>query len=274
MVTGSDRPANLDELGLPDARKRVEAMQAMLGFAFTDPTLLLQALLHRSAVLERQRDGVAVPSIPSNERLEFLGDAVLSMLVAHYAIAQFPDYGEGMLTEVRAALVRRSTLAILAEALDLGSMMYMGRAERRVGGRGRTTVLAEALEAVVAAIYLDQGLERTREFVSSLLEDRVTMLLERARSLNAKSRLQQVVQTYLRVLPEYTLIQRSGPAHDSRFTVEARAGEFSARGQGTSKQAAEQYAALALLELVEPIAVPKSIESDSTVESGGETDAS
>ncbi|MDB5057482.1 MAG: RNAse [Chloroflexi bacterium] len=273
MVTGSDRFANLDNVGLPDARQRVEAMEAILGFAFDDRTLLLQALLHRSAVLERQRDGVAAPSLPSNERLEFLGDAVLSMLVAHYAFAHFPEYGEGMLTEVRAALVRRSTLAILAEAIGLGPLMYMGRGERRIGGRGRMTVLAEGFEAVVAAIYLDQGLERTRDFVMSLLEQRITMLLERAGTLNAKSRLQQLAQTQLRVLPAYTLIQRSGPAHDSKFTVEVRAGEFSEVGQGTSKQGAEQRAAQALLLVLEPIIASRSSEGEPESSQGGESHA-
>jgi ribonuclease-3 len=213
--------------------------------------LLVQALLHRSAVLERERDGREVPSIASNERLEFLGDAVLSMLVAHYAYVTFPEYGEGMLTEVRAALVRRSTLAIVADSLGLGDLVYMGRAERKPGTRGRTTVLAEALEALVAAVFLDQGLERARLFVIDTFGGQIPSLLERAGSLNAKSRLQQLAQSRKQPIPAYTMLERSGPAHDSRFTVEARVGDVREVGSGTSKQSAEQQAALALLSKLE-----------------------
>ncbi len=250
MVTRSLTPANLDDHGLTDATRRVEAIEATLGFAFYDRSLLLQALLHKSAVIERQRDGDPEPSLPSNERLEFLGDAILSMLVARYAFDVFPDYDEGRLTEVRSALVRRSTLGLLAEAIDLGSSMYMGRSERKAGGRGRMTVLAEGLEALVAAIYLDRDLDCAGRFVVGLLRDRVHELLHRADSLNAKSRLQEFAQTHLKIIPSYTLISSNGPAHDTRFTVEVTMGLYRARGHGTSKQGAEQHAALTLLNTV------------------------
>jgi ribonuclease-3 len=191
------------------------------------------------------------------------------MLVAEYAFAHFPDYGEGMLTEVRAALVRRSTMALLAEAMDLGLLVYMGRAERRLGSRGRMTVLAEALEALVAAIYLDQGLEQTRRFVSGLLDERLEFLLERAGGLNAKSRLQQLAQVHLRVQPSYTLVGRSGPAHDSMFTVEVHAGEYIQQGYGSSKQRAEQDAALSLLHMLEPTVALDNGEGQPASQSAG-----
>jgi ribonuclease-3 len=247
MVACSTASANLDHCALPDAGVRVETVEAIVGFAFHDRSLLLQALLHRSAVIERQRDGGQEINLPSNERLEFLGDAIISMLVARYAYEHFPDYDEGRLTEVRAALVRRSTLGLLADSIDLGPHMYMGRSERKIGGRGRMTVLAEGLEALIAAIYLDHGLEAAECFMTRLLRNRVPELLDRAGSLNAKSRLQEYAQTNLKLIPSYKLMATTGPAHDARFTVEVNAGLNSGIGSGTSKQNAEQDAALTLL---------------------------
>ncbi len=239
---------------MPGAASRAEAMQALLGIRFNDSQLLLQALLHRSAVLERQRVHGALPLVASNERLEFLGDAVLSMLVAEYAYQHFTDYDEGRLTEVRAALVRRSTLAILADGLGIAELLYVGRSERKSGSRGRMTVLAEALEAVVAAVYLDQGLEVTRHIVFNMLAGRIPYLLHRADALNPKSRLQELAQSTMRLLPTYELLGRTGPAHDSRFTVTAWVGEQCATGHGTSKRSAEQHAAQLLLEVIESTA--------------------
>ncbi len=250
MVTTSWTAANGEEPAMPDAAERVQAMETLLGIVFNDRRLLLQSLLHRSAILERQRDHAVLPNMESNERLEFLGDAVLSMLVAEYAYTNFRGYDEGRLTEVRAALVRRSTLSILAEELGMADLLYVGRSERRPGTRGRMTVLAEALEAVVAAVFLDQGLETARRFVVTLLEGRIPYLLQRAGSLNPKSRLQELAQSTLHQLPTYALLGRSGPAHDSRFTVEASVGGYHATGHGTSKQEAEQQAAQMLLEQI------------------------
>ena len=233
---------------LPNIDERLAAAEARLGVTFIDRRLLLQALLHRSLVLERERDGQQPLTLASNERLEFLGDAVLSMLVAHLAFRRFPDADEGRLTEIRSGLVRRSTLAVLAERLDLGRLMYMGRQETRSGGRGRATVLAEAFEAVLAAVFLDQGLEAAERFIERQLEGQVEALLAHAGGLNAKSRLQEAAQAHLRVIPEYTLLQRSGPAHDSRFVAEVRAGAYRALGEGSSRRLAEQDAAQRLFE--------------------------
>ncbi|HWE62709.1 MAG TPA: ribonuclease III [Chloroflexota bacterium] len=241
------RGLSFEHEGLADAAVRIAQAERRFGVAFQDRRLLLQALLHRSYVLEREREGRPALALASNERLEFLGDAVLSMLIAQYAFHTFPDYDEGRLTEVRSALVRRSTLAMLAEGLGLSDLLYMGRAEQRRGGRGHATVLAEAFEAVLAAIFLDQGLARAETFLADQLRDRIDAFLERAGGLNAKSRLQEYAQAELRLIPHYTLLERRGPAHDSRFDVEARAGEHTATGTGTSIQAAEQDAARILL---------------------------
>jgi ribonuclease-3 len=202
-------------------------------------------------VLEAEREGRPAVGMPSNERLEFLGDAVVSLVVARLAFDRFPEHGEGGLTEVKTALVRRSTMAELAESLGLGDLVYMGRAEARGESRGRSTVLAEAMEAVVGALFLDQGFERVEQVLLGELSTRLEALLARSIGLNPKSRLQELAQARLRSMPHYTLLARRGPDHDSRFQVEARVGEHAAQGEGSSKQAAEQHAASILLGILE-----------------------
>jgi ribonuclease-3 len=239
-----------DYYSLPDAAGRVLAAERRLGITFQDRQLLLQALLHRSYVLERERDGLSPLPLQSNERQEFLGDAVLGMLVAQFAYRHYPDHDEGQLTEIRSALVRRSTLALIAEDLRLSELLYMGRTEQRRSGRGHATVLAEAFEAILAAVYLDQGLERAEAFLSAQLSGRIDMLLMRAGGLNPKSQLQEYAQAHIHAMPRYVLLERRGPAHDSRFDVRAVVGDYWANGTGTSIQAAEQNAARALLDLL------------------------
>jgi ribonuclease-3 len=236
---------------LPGAAERLDALSARLGVEFVHPALLLQALLHRSAVLEAEREGRPTAGIPSNERLEFLGDAVVNLVVARLAFDRFPEHGEGGLTEVKTGLVRRSTMAVLAESLGLGDLVYMGRAEAKGESRGRATVLAEAMEAVVGAIFLDQGFDRAEQVLLAELSPRLEALLERSIGLNAKSRLQELAQSRLHSMPHYTLLARRGPDHDSRFQVEARVGDHAAQGEGSSKQAAEQHAAGVLLAMLE-----------------------
>jgi ribonuclease-3 len=253
MVSKTTSPrlsVDLPQTTLPDAPLRVAALSQRLGITFHQPALLLQALLHRSAVLESEREGRPEAGVPSNERLEFLGDAVLNMLMALLAFRQFTDYDEGRLTAVRTALVRRSTMAILAESIGLGEFVYMGRAEAKGDTRGRATVLAEAMEAVLGAIFLDQGLECAERFLATALEGRIDTLLARADTLNPKSQLQEFAQARLHVIPQYFLLSRRGPDHDSRFEVEVRMGDFVGRGEGSSKQGAEQQAARTVLALL------------------------
>ena len=230
-----------------DAAERVVRAEQCLGARFRDSGLLLQALVHRSYVLERERDGLDPIAIPSNERLEFLGDAVAGLLVARLAFETFPDYDEGQLTVVRSALVRRSTLALLAEEIGLGDLLYTGRAEQNRNGKGYATVLGEAFEAVLAALYLDQGLAQAQRFLFSRLEGRIHHFLERATRLNAKSALQEYAQAQLRMIPVYELLARSGPPHESRFSVQVQLGEFTETATGSSIRGAEQEAAQRLL---------------------------
>jgi ribonuclease-3 len=219
------------------------ALERAVEHRFADPALLLEAVTHRSYVHEH-----AGPGVISNERLEFLGDAVLALLSAHLLFEQFLESPEGELTAMRAALVRASTLAELARQLDLGPALRLGKGEEVTGGRGRDLLLASALEAVIGAVYRDGGLEAARQFVTPRLQ-----AYARERHLRQyrddKSLLQEAVQARLGITPTYRVVAREGPSHDPRFVVEVLVGEHAlARGAGRSKRQAEQDAAKAALE--------------------------
>ncbi|HXT38242.1 MAG TPA: ribonuclease III [Chloroflexota bacterium] len=235
---------------LADGLARVRSLEDRLGVRFHNLDLPAQALLHRSAVLEQERAGRTLDWIASNERLEFLGDAVLNAQFAHLVFERFPDADEGILTEARSALVRRTTFALLAEDLGLGDLVYMASAERRADGRGRATVLAEAFEAVIGAVYLDQGWEAARTLAYRSMAGRLDDVLTAMGEGNPKARLQELGQVRLGMLPEYALLERRGPDHASSFRVEARIESFRAVGEGTSRKRAEQSAARALMEVL------------------------
>lgn len=234
---------------LADALERVDRLEARLGIQFTRPELAAQALLHRSVVLEQERAGHRLDWLPSNERLEFLGDAVLNAMAARLVYDCFPAWDEGRLTEARSALVRRATFAQLAEDLGLGDLVYMGNAERRGDGRGRATVLGEAFEAVVGAVYLDQGWDSAHRLALSVLEPRFAALIASIGQGNPKARLQELSQARFGELPEYALVERRGPDHAGRFRVQVRAGPYAAEGEGTSRKRAEQAAANSLFDV-------------------------
>jgi ribonuclease III len=242
---------------LADAPERVRALEARLALSFSTPRLAAQALLHRSVVLEQERAGSMLDWLPSNERLEFLGDAVLNAMAARMVFDRYPTWDEGRLTEARSALVRRTVFARLAEDLGLGDLVYMGSAELRGDGRGRATVLGEALEAVIGAVYLDHGWETANRIANGLLEPLFASLPDAIGQDNAKARLQVLSQARFAGLPDYVLIERRGPDHAGRFRVEARAGGKQAMGEGTSRKRAEQAAAGALLGLLtDDLSVP------------------
>lgn len=218
-------------------------LEQRLGHNFGDPGLLLRALSHRSWCGEQ--DGA-----PSNERLEFLGDAVLGLIVAEHSYATFPDLPEGQLAKIRAAVVNARVLAEVAEQLDLGSVLRLGRGEETSGGRTKASILADALEAVIGAIYLDAGWAPTRHMVLDLLGARIGRAADEPDDFDHKSRLQEMVVRQGAGVPRYVVVG-SGPDHDR--TYDARvfvAGVCLGVGAGTSKKDAEQEAArLAWLEL-------------------------
>jgi len=221
-------------------------LQRALGYTFTDLRRLQAALVHTSYVNERPTRGHE-----SNERLEFLGDAVLGVVVAHRLYELMPASAEGELTVLRAWLVRQSTLARWARAVALGPALLLGRGEARGGGRERPALLARGLEAVIGAIYLDGGLEAAWQVLLPLVDQEVVVGFTPQRVVDAKSRLQQVAQARFEMTPIYTLVEYSGPGHAPIFVVEVRAGsEIRARGTGPSKRAAQQAAAHAALRLM------------------------
>lgn len=214
-----------------------------LGIGFHDPALLQQALYHRSYLNEAGED------VESNERLEFLGDAVLGLVVSEKLYRDYPMLSEGYLSQIRASLVRWDTLARAAERVGLGEYLVLGRGEEMSGGRNRPSNLACALEALIGAAFLDGGLARARKLVLRLLRQDLEEIAERGASADSKSQLQHVAQTRWHEIPQYRLVSSEGPDHAKLFTVEVWAGQrVLGRGQGRSKKQAELNAARQALE--------------------------
>jgi ribonuclease-3 len=224
----------------------LQALERQLGHSFTDRRLLVEALTHRSYAYE-----YAAPDVVNNERLEFLGDAVLALISADLLFARYPGADEGMLTQYRAALVQAATLARFAEALKLGPYLRLGRGEDAMGGRARAALLAAAFEAVLGALYLDGGMAVARAFLEPYLLGelgRIEATGVGPRIKDAKSRLQEYAQGSLGVTPRYQLVEESGPSHDRTFVVEALIGDVAVGcGTGKNKRQAEQAAAQAAL---------------------------
>jgi ribonuclease-3 len=229
--------------GVPEWRQ----LEDRLGLTFKQPELLRQALVHTSYLNEHPGHPVG-----SNERLEFLGDAALGLAVAQELYAQYPDAHEGILTELRASLVRRDTLARAAERLDLGEYLQLGRGEEAAGGKRRPTNLARAYEALVGAIFLDRGLARVRVFVRRSLKEELAALRAAGTPHDPKSRLQEIIQSRWQATPAYRLIKTEGPDHARSFTVQVVVdGRVLGSGEGRSKQTAEKEAAQQALARIE-----------------------
>ena len=228
---------------LPDWR----SLEARLHIKFKTPTLLKQALIHTSYLNENP--GI---DVGSNERMEFLGDAALGVVVAQQLYLEYPDVDEGKLTELRAHLVRRDTLARAAMRLELGEYLQLGRGEDAAGGRNRPTNMARAYEALVGAIFLDGGIAKVRTFVKKSLALELAALREIGMPYDPKSKLQEVVQSRWQTTPSYKLLRTEGPDHARRFTVQVMVGgESFGSGEGRSKQMAEKQAAQQALEEIE-----------------------
>lgn len=223
--------------------KDLDTLERTLKISFQDRSRLFQALIHRSYLNENPDS-----HLTSNERLEFLGDAVLDFLSADYLYRRFPGKGEGELTLIRSALVRTETLASFATELNLGQHLILGKGEEADQGRTRSTILADAFEAVLGAIFLDAGLERTAAFLRPFLEGEIAQLEGRS-PLDFKSALQIQVQGRRGITPRYRTVAAWGPDHSRTFRVEVLVGEHVlGQGEGPSKQAAQQEAAQTALE--------------------------
>lgn len=216
-----------------------QRLQQTIGITFHDVSLLQQAFVHASYLNENPGF-----HLPSSERLEFLGDALLSFMVAEKLYHEFPQWGEGELTEVRISLIRQETLAQLGAALALGDYLLLSRGEEATGGRGRQSNLADAFEALVGAIFLDQGLSTARDFVWSRLEGHLERIRLEGVGRNYKTLLQEYTQAKFKQLPSYRVVEVSGAEHEKGFTVEAVLGDrVLGVGSGKSKRAAEMEAA-------------------------------
>jgi ribonuclease-3 len=210
-----------------------------IGIAFKDKDLIIEALTHRSYLNEYPKW-----NLPHNERLEFLGDAVLELIVTEALFRKFPTQPEGQLTVLRAALVNYQILARVAESLDLDDHILMSRGERKDTGRAREVILANAIEAVIGAIYLDQGFEKTRTFVEKFILIHLDKVLKTKSYKDAKSELQEIIQEKLKITPTYAVLGEVGPAHERRFTMGVYFdNQLIAEGGGLSKQDAEIEAA-------------------------------
>jgi len=213
-----------------------------LGYSFRNPALLALALVHRSA-LARAGD--------NNEKLEFLGDAVLDLAISDLLMERFAKADEGELSKRRAALVNARVLAAKAAAIELGSELRLGKGEEKSGGRKKPSILAAAYEAIVGAVYLDGGFAAARELIGRHFHAELCMDT-RDSPIDHKSRLQEITQRLFRETPAYGLVKASGPDHDRAFVVELRvAGQLYGRGEGKSKKEAEQQAALRALAEIE-----------------------
>ena len=223
----------------------MKTLETKLGYQFQKPKLLDHALTHSSYANEHH-----LGSISSNERLEFLGDSVLGMIVADHLYRTFPDLPEGDLTRIRANLVCEGSLVLVAKEWDLGRYLKLGKGENACGGRSRPSILADAVEAVLAAVFLDGGLEHDRDIIQRFLLDRMEQVNRASR--DHKTYLQELVQRKSGQVLSYELIGESGPDHNKTFQMQVLLnGQPIGQGTGHSKKEAEQAAANAAIERLE-----------------------
>ncbi len=232
-----------------------DAFQVRIGYHFRDPALLLRALTHSSYANEHPEEG------SDNQRLEFLGDAVLNLAVAAWVFERYPAFQEGEMTRLRAALVREEGLVAFAHQLGLGDVLRLGHGEEEGGGRTRPTNLGDAFEALMGALYLDGGLAPVLALVNELAAPAAEAILRTEADKDAKSRLQEWAQAELGVTPRYRIATESGPDHDKVFIAEVLLGQnIAGCGEGRSKQTAEQAAAERALEALGQTNEPRSTE--------------
>lgn len=220
-----------------------------LGYRFRDLKWLDLALIHKSFGNEN-RGGVAIDE-RDNERLEFLGDAVLDLVISEILLTEYRDWAEGELSKMRASLVNERVLAGLARELGLGNLLKLGKGEEQTGGRDKDSILASTLEAVIAAVYMDAGYKAARTWVQSKFLSRLKQPSADESFGDFKTRLQEIVQARYKSAPRYELVQTEGPDHDKTFEVELFVdGDAVAKASGKSKKEAEQNAAQAALAIL------------------------
>ncbi len=218
-------------------------LQKTINVSFNDKSLLERAFVHRSHLNEVKSKRV------SNERLEFLGDSVLSFLTSHFLYEQYPDYPEGTLTNIRSSLVKTNSLADVARTLHLGELLLLSHGEEASGGRNNPSLLADVFEALLGAMFLDKGVDTVRLFLLTYLFPKTKEIVNTKAYVDYKSLLQEIIQQESRISPTYQVIKSEGPDHAKTFWVQATAnGSPLGSGSGKSKQEAEQAAAYDALE--------------------------
>lgn len=223
----------------------LDNLQKALRYTFTKPLYLQQALQHRSYVNECPEDGMQ-----DNETLEFLGDAVLNLVVGHVLMRRYPQMTEGDLSRTRAQLVSETRLAEVACAIDLGRYVKLGRGEEQTGGRRKPSILSDTLEALLAAVYLDGGYQAAFDVIASRLAFEFDTAGKAGADTDYKSRLQEYAQSHMHTTPNYRLVDACGPDHDKTFTVTLELQELQVQGAGRSKKMAEQNAACQALQIL------------------------
>ncbi|MEG3639728.1 ribonuclease III [Magnetococcus sp. PR-3] len=221
----------------------VEKLEQQLHYSFANPALLHLALTHRSAPLDAQKADEAVATA-HNERLEFLGDSVLNLIVSHMLYNRFGEVPEGQLSQWRAMLVNTRSLSEVAKEIGVGAYLRMGRGEAKSGGRDKSSILGNALEALLGAIYMDGGFMASEEVVKRLFQSRVDAIEPKQQGKDYKTLLQEYLQARGEALPIYTVLSSDGPPHERTFVVSCQPREhMTGQGQGRSKREAEQQAA-------------------------------
>lgn len=225
--------------------KTISELSQKLNLKFNNEKLIQNAFVHRSYLNESS------DFTESNERLEYLGDAVLELITSEYLYDQFPKYQEGMLTNLRAALVRTTTLADVATELNLNDLILMSRGEEDTGGRSNQSILANITEALIGSIYLDLGIDAVNNFLKKHLFTKTDSIIKEADYKDSKSLLQEVSQSNFKETPQYILISEKGPDHDKEFTMKVVIGNKDySTGTGKSKQLAQEAAARETLEIL------------------------
>jgi ribonuclease-3 len=222
-----------------------DELEKTIGITFKDKILLENVFIHRSYLNEHKNY-----HLPSNEKLEFLGDSVLSLITSIYLYKNFPDLQEGDYTDIKAAIVRTESLAEVGAKLELGKYLFLSKGEERGKGRQNTNILADCFEALVAAIFIDQSFDTAYDFVlKHLFKDKLQYIVENKLYLSPKSRLQEYLQAKYKVLPLYKTVEEKGPEHSKEFKVSVHLGsKLLGTGVGTSKKQAEEHAAKNALE--------------------------
>ena len=249
--------------GKLSAAERVQLLEERLQLRLVRPELGHAALTHKSYVNEHRDEGLS-----DNERLEFLGDAVIDLAVSHRLMERFPNANEGELTKRRALIVNEEGLARVARSLRLGELLLLGRGEQRTGGSDRASLLADAMEAVIAAVYLGGGLPEVLKLVDLHFSDAFLDVAEGRHGLDYKTLLQEEIHARLKLSPRYLLVAESGPEHAKQFEVEVTIGSnLYARAVGRNKKEAEQAAARATLAML------RAAEAAAAADSGQSTEA-